>query len=267
MRRLSDWIVYKKEYLTLAGATVISLILIFSNDHPRVHTIRGFAFGTVSYVLEKVSLLTKYDNLYQNNRWLRAENARLMLENSRYKEALYENQRLKALLNFQKKSELILLPARVIGRNDRSFIKSIVLDVGSQSGIEKDMAVVTSQGLVGRVFSVTSNNAIVQLMQDRNFRVSSTVRRSRVSGITRWFSGNDLVLAEVPKRSDVNVGDFVVTSGLSTIFPGGLEIGQVREINDEEQGMFMTVLVRPSVHFSKLEEVFVVTLNPTVSTK
>ncbi len=264
MRRFSDWFVYRGEYLTFASATVLSLILIFSNNDPRLRTIRSYAFGSFGYVLEKATALQRYDHVYRHNRWLRKENARLMLENTQYKEAVYENERLRSLLEFKAKSQLELLPAKVIGEEENGFIHSIVLDVGENSGAKKNMAVVTSQGLVGRIYEVSAANSIVLLMLDRNFRVGSMLQRSRIAGIVKWESGNEVVLAQIAKRSDVSVGDAVITSGFSTIFPGGLQVGKIVRTSADEQGMFMTVVVKPAVDFSKLEEVFIVKMLPAV---
>ncbi|MCG8608528.1 rod shape-determining protein MreC, partial [bacterium] len=92
--------------------------------------------------------------------------------------------------------------------------------------------------------------------------VSAKIQRSRVTGIITWSEGNQVVLAEVPKRSDVKVGDSVISSGFSTIFPEGLEIGRVSEIDEDTDGMFMRILVQPAVDFASLEEVFIIRNQP-----
>ena len=120
------------------------------------------------------------------------------------------------------------------------------------------MAVVTAQGLAGKVLQVGNNHSTAELLLDRNFRVSALVQRSRVSGIVKWIEGESVVLSQVPKRSDVKIEDQVITSGLSLIFPGGLKIGKVTSVEEEEKGMFMTITLKPAVDFTKLEEVFVI---------
>jgi len=183
-----------------------------------------------------------------------------MLAYSRVKEAQYENQRLRQLLGFKAKSSEKLVPAKVIGRNENGFIHSILLNAGSNEGLKKDMAVVTAQGLVGKIFRIGKEEATAQLLLDHNFRVSAIVQRNRVTGIVEWQRTNQVTLAAVPKRSDIKVGDKIVTSGLSTIFPGGLEIGAVAQIDKKQPGMFLNIVIQPSVDFSRLEEVFIVQL-------
>lgn len=213
-------------------------------------------------MLEKVSVFTQLNGLREENERLRRKNAELMLVNSRLKEAQAENERLRELLQFKRTSQLDLLPAKVIGKVDDGFIHSIILASGAADSIQKNMAVVTAQGLVGKVFNVSQNHATTQILLDRNFRVSAMIQRSRVNGIIKWYEGNRVMLAEVPKRSDVAVGDTVITSGLSFIFPGGLQIGKVISCSESEGSMFMEVVVEPAVDFTRLEEVFVIRSRP-----
>jgi len=227
-----------------------------------VHTIRGYLFGAFAYLLQSVNTASFSDAGERENQWLRHENARLMLENIRNKEARYENERLRSLLSFKGSSRLELLPARVVGRSSGKLRQNLVLDIGSHSGVSRNMAVVTSQGLVGKILSVGSSSSKAILLLDGTFRASALVQRSRVGGIVHCESGRNVILSEVPKRSDVQVGDAVVTSGLSTILPGGLEIGDVVSAEEEDRGMFMRVVVQPAVDFSRLEEVFVVRMYP-----
>jgi rod shape-determining protein MreC len=223
-------------------------------------TLEGYGF-----ILEKISVIKRMNAISHENDWLRQKNAELMLENSRLQEALQENQRLRQMLEFKSTSQLDLVPARVIGKGSSGFIHSIILAVGEADSIQKNMAVVTAQGLVGKIFNVSEDHATAQLLLDRNFRASAMIQRSRVSGIVKWHAGNQVMLAEVPKRSDVQVGDVVITSGLSSIFPAGLEIGEVTDCRDDQQNMFMNILVHPAVDFAKLEEVFVIKRLPSQS--
>ncbi|MFQ5822454.1 MAG: rod shape-determining protein MreC [bacterium] len=258
MHRLYEWFINRKEYLTFLGAVIFSLILIFTNDVSQIQTVKSWTLDGFGLLLEKLSVLDRITSIYEENRWLRQKNAELMLDNSKLKEALLENKRLRQMLVFKSESQLDLIPAKVIGKGGNGFINSIILSIGHNDGLERNMAVVTAQGLVGKIFNVSRYRSTAQLLLDRNFRVSALIQRSRVTGIIKWHEGNQVFLAEVPKRSDVILGDVVVTSGYSTIFPGGLKIGYVIRISENEEGMFMNILVKPLVDFSNLEEVFVI---------
>ncbi len=262
MRSLNEWVSYRRDLFTLLAAILFSLGLLWSNEGLQIQTIQRWTLSGFGFLLEKVSFLSEMNSLREENEWLRQKNTELMLANSRLKEALNENRRLRELLDFKETSQLDLIPAKVIGKASNSFVNSIILAAGSADSIEKNMAVVTAQGLVGKVFSVTENHATGQLLLDRNFRVSAMTQRSRVNGIVKWREGNRVALAEVPKRSDVAAGDTVITSGQSFFFPGGLLIGKVVSLSESEQSMFMDILVEPAVDFTRLEEVFVIRSRP-----
>ena len=224
-----------------------------SMDTPRI-----WILGLLSVVGEQISHIENRFNLAEENAQLRRLNTELTLKNAQLREAYLENKRLRELLTFEQELSLNFVPVRVIGTSSREFITSVILNAGSEQGLGKDMPLVTYNGLVGKVYSVSKNQSIGQLLIDGNFRVSGRVQDSRVTGIVRWLRGNVLALEHVPKRSEVKIGDTIVTSGLTTMFPKGLSIGTVTEVSEDIAGLFMKVRLKPGVDFSKLEELFVV---------
>ncbi len=265
MRRLNQWVTYRRDFFTLLAAILFSIGLLLSNDGFQIQTVQAWALDGFGFFLEKISVITELNALRDENEWLRQKNTDLMLINSRLKEALGENIRLRELLDFKESSQLDLIPAKVVGKADNGFIHSIILASGSADSIQKNMAVVTAQGLVGKIFNVSEQHSTTQILLDRNFRVSARVQRSRVNGIIKWHEGNLVEFAEVPKRSDVVAGDTLTTSGFSFIFPGGLPIGKIIECRENEQSMFMDIIVEPAVDFTRLEEVFVIRSRPIKS--
>lgn len=259
MRRLQEWILSRKEVLTFLGTIIFSLTLIFSNKNAtQLQTVKVWTIGGVGVLLDKMSAVGALFSVYEENRWLRKRNTELMLQNSQLKEAEYENERLHNMLEFSDESALELTPARVIGKRHDAFVNSIVLSVGASDGLSKNMPVVISQGLVGKLYEVGKDYSISQLLLDRNFKVSAMIQRSRVTGIVNWNQGNSVSLTSVPRRSDVVAGDTVITSGYSSIFPKGLKIGIVTETRQDMRDLFMNIVVKPEVDFAKLEEVFVI---------
>lgn len=255
----NELLLHRRESITFFCAVLVSLVLIFSNNNSQIQHVRAWTVEGFGFFLSKVATLKGYYQLHETNLWLNEQNAGLMLENSRLREAALENVRLKNLLDFKSKSQFDLVVGKIIGHSQDGFIHSVILDVGKEEGIHKNMAVVTALGLAGKIFSISENNSIAHLLLDRSFRVGAIVQRTRTPGIVRWFqTGGELVLGEVWKRSDVKVGDAIVTSGMSRIFPGGLTIGEIRSISDEKLGMFMNIVIEPAVDFLRLEEVFVV---------
>jgi rod shape-determining protein MreC len=258
MPRFSQWLVSRRDGFALLCAVILSIVLLFSNDQTQIHAVRGWMLDGFGFVVDKISFWSKLNDLYKENQQLRRRSAELLIQNSRLREAGIENERLRTLLDFKSTSQLELIPARVVGKGEKGLINSILISTGRSENIRKNMAVVNAAGLVGKIYQVGDHYATVQIVFDRNFRVSAMVQRSRTTGIVRWQGGSQLVLGEIPKRSDIETGDTVITSGLSLIFPGGLDIGTVTAIDEHEDSMFMDILVEPIVDFQRLEEVLVI---------
>ncbi len=197
-------------------------------------------------------------NLHSDNDRLKKEIHVLKMENYRCRELLSTNRRLRELLNF---AEIFNWPgsaAQVIGRDPSGWFKSIIIDKGEKSGLKVNMPVVDARGVVGRLVSASPNYAKVLLIIDQNSAVDCIVQRSREKGILKGVSEKICELEYVVKTGDVVVGDTVITSGMGRVFPKGLPVGEVVEVNSAPGELFLNIKVRPMVDFSKLEEVLIV---------
>lgn len=170
-----------------------------------------------------------------------------------------ENMRLHRLLEFRETGPLRLLPAEVVGRDTRQWYSSIVIDKGTRLGVLPDMPVVAEGGLVGKVLESAPDVSTVLLVVDRRSRVGGVVERTRETGVAGGSSFNTLRLEYLPRRCDAKPGDRVVTSGLGGVYPRGLVLGDVISVYDAESGLASCADISPSVDFSRLEAVFVVT--------
>ncbi|UMZ72869.1 rod shape-determining protein MreC [Natranaerofaba carboxydovora] len=207
-----------------------------------------------------VMFLVNIRDLSQENQVLSeklTEYENLELENKELKE---ENERLRELLDFQEREEHDLIPAKVVGRDPNTWNQLIVINKGEAHGIREEMPVVTDDGLVGRTTSVSRNRSQVLLLLDPGSALSSIVQRSRVSGITEGIGDNSgvLQLINLPKDEDVEIDDVIITSGQGPIFPKGLKIGEIKEIEEEALGFTKRAIIQPAVNFNKLEEVFII---------
>ncbi|MDZ7373868.1 MAG: rod shape-determining protein MreC [candidate division KSB1 bacterium] len=247
-----------REWAEFGASIVLSLALLASNDDRPVQLVRATAISFAGAVQEQVSRVTRTFGLSRQVARLMSENAALLLELARYRDAALENQRLRALLGFKERAPYPLLPAEVVAHSGNSAIHSITINVGSADGVRRDAPVVTSQGLVGKVYLTGSDYSLVHVLLDRNFRAAAMVERSRVHGILRWSGGDYCLLDDVPIRSDVRLGDVIVTSGLGGIFPPGIRIGVVVQVSEDATSLFKQVYVKPYVDFSRLEEVAVI---------
>ena len=175
-----------------------------------------------------------------------------------------ENDRLRKMLEFEKETPGKLLAASVIGADSASFAKSLRINRGSRHGVQRNMAVVTPSGVLGRVSEVSAFYADVQLITDGRSAVPVRVQRTRAQGVLEGLGQGLCHLKYVSRAEDVQTGDVVITSGLGGIFPHGLVVGTVVSVDKKDFGVLQDVEVRPAADFARLpEEVLVVVENPT----
>jgi rod shape-determining protein MreC len=164
---------------------------------------------------------------------------------------------LSTLLALRESLDYAFVAARVIAKKQTALSKTIVIDKGSFDGLKTGMPVVAPPGLVGRLINVSWNVSKVLLITDENSNVDAILHRTRVQGI---FSGAGLhegKLKYITKNQDVIRGDTIISSGMGGVFPKGLLIGQVKNVEKQNKELFLKIDVTTFVDFSKLEEVLV----------
>ena len=259
MQRFYHFLGDHRGYVTLGIAVVLSLAMLSMDTTAKLRFARGVAAQLLSVGHWVFAWPMELSGLRFENRVLREQNMRLSLELLKFREARLENKRLHDLLAFRS-SQVdadAYFAAKVIARNPGRIANTILIDAGEVQGVSARMPVVTADGLVGRVLEAHRETAVVQLLLDRNSRVSAVVQReNRTQGIV-LSDGGVFYLTNVPVRSDIEVGDLVVSSGLGEVFPKGLYVGRVARLGEEGQELFREVILTPGVNFASLEEVFV----------
>ena len=187
----------------------------------------------------------------------------LETENHRMKEMVFENQRLRRLLQFQEKIPNPMIAAQVIGQDPSSWFKSVTINKGERDGVQRGMAVVSPEGMVGQILKTSSNYATVLLITDYNSAVDAIVQRTRAKAIVEGKGENRCQLKYLLRTEEASVGDIIVTSGLSGNFPKGLKIGEIRSVEKKGHGIFQYADLVPSVDLTKLEEVFIISEPPS----
>lgn len=194
---------------------------------------------------------------------LEKENERLKLENQSLREYKAEVNRIRNLMNFADKSVEMydMVGARVIARSPSNWYKGIMIDKGFKDGIRDGMPVINPSGLVGRVVNVSDYSAQVSLLTDRETAVGVIVQQSReTNGIVEGQGvSNQLRMVNIPYYSKIEVRNKIVTSGLSQIYPKGIDIGVVESVKREKNGLLLSANIKPVVDFDRLEEVLVIT--------
>ncbi|MFV8261626.1 rod shape-determining protein MreC [Aerococcus viridans] len=213
-------------------------------------------------------------NTYEDNQRLKSQISSLEELEAQNEILQSENEELSALLDLQ--PSLVgknVIASSVISRSPDTWLDSITIDVGTNSGIEESMSVMTESGLVGHVTEVSATSSKVQLLitennQMKNVAVSIQTDDGIVSGILSDYDEKtqELILKQVPNDAKVSEGNTVTTSGLGGISPEGLIIGEVTSASSDNFGLSQSVKVKPAADFKDIRSVLVImTLNESSS--
>ncbi len=203
---------------------------------------------------------------YVGLRHVRAENEILKKELADTQIALQQQRALadrtrslEQLLEFRDRTNLKMTAAEIVAAAAAPDFRTVTVDKGTRQGLKPDMAVIAPGGIVGRVVVPSANAAMVQLLIDRNAAAGAIIERreSRAQGVVVGTGEDRLRMEYVSETADVAVGDVVVSSGIDGIYPKGFIIGRV-EVVDKAGPAYKTILVRPAVDFTSLEEVLIV---------
>jgi rod shape-determining protein MreC len=240
-----------------------------TTDDESTRLIRIWAVDTVT-PLEKalVWVQTSTGNIWHNyfylrgvraeNRSLKAQVERMSLERVRMSQDADQARRLQALLAFKEQFISETMAAQVIGSSGSELSRSVYIDKGERDGIKPDMAVITADGIVGKVLRVYGSTSLVLLIDDQTSGVGALLDKTRLQGILRGTPSGEVVLEKVMSDETVPAGEMVLTSGGDGIFPKGLLVGRVTKVSPGSE-LFLNIRVRPAADLSKLEEVLVVT--------
>ena len=196
--------------------------------------------------------------LEEENRQLRREKALLSEQLNRYREGYLEGIRLQKLLALKDGFPYRTVAARVIDSDRTSLFKTLLINKGTSEGLRVGLAVLSDQGVVGRIIETSWHASRVLLMIDENSNIDALIQRSRAQGILQGAGAAGGNLKYISRTEEVLPGDVVLSSGLAGVFPKGLLLGVVTGVSRREGGLFQKIDVAPAVDFGKLEEVMAV---------
>jgi rod shape-determining protein MreC len=203
-------------------------------------------------------------NTYKGNKLLKARLEEYVALETQVQALKKENEQLRALLD-KKESlrDFIPIQATVIGRNPDRWQETVIVNKGEQHGVKKDMAVITPEGLVGKVQHASQFTSTVQLLSalDQKNRISAYVQgNENVFGLIEGYDEKRraLLLKRIPYNAKIKKKQKVLTSGLGGIFPKGLVIGEVIEVVPDQYGLTKMVYVKPAANFYDIDDVIIV---------
>ncbi len=253
----------------------VALLLVFSvlslslKRSPALTKVEGWMISLTAPGLQALEYLSRgarnlwggYFNLVgvqQENTLLKQRLTEYRQKEVRFQEAQQAMTRLEALLDLKRQVALPIIGARVIAYDPSMWSRCAMIDQGQAQGVKEGLPVLAPQGIVGRIVEAFPQYSKVILIVDRKSGADAMIQRTRVRGILQGKGGNRCSLEFVPKRADVQVGDLVLASGLSGLYPKGLVFGKVSGGNKKNPGLFQEIEVTPGVDLSALEEVLVV---------
>ncbi|MGA3334070.1 MAG: rod shape-determining protein MreC [Terracidiphilus sp.] len=244
--------------LDSTDAKGVRLIRLWANAviSPPERLIHASKIGAIGLWTNYIDLL----HVRRQNQDLENTVDRLRLEEAALLEDARQGQRLQALLGFQQKYIFTTQAAQVYGSSgsDRSHV--FYIDKGARDGLKPDMAVITADGIVGKVRDVFPHTAQVLAVNDATSGAGVILEKTRIRGILRGDASGRLEVVGILADERIQPGEHVLTAGGDLIFPRGLTVGVVEKVvRDPDRDAFIDILVKPAAHLDRLDEVLVIT--------
>lgn len=212
-----------------------------------------------------------FSNVKKENDELKAKNSELENKLVEYNSIKEENVRLRDVLNYTEvNNDYNYIGCDIIGYSGGNISNGYVINKGTNDGVKKDMIIINSSGLVGKIVKSESNYSIVQTILNKNIAVAAMVESTReTTGIIQGMTENKSLvkLSNIPIDSAIKEGDVILTSGLGMVYPKEIRIGEVMSIEVDNVGVMKNAMVKPYVDFNKLEELFIIIPKDDISAK
>ncbi len=196
----------------------------------------------------------------RDNKQFKARLESLEAQNARLQELSHENDRLRGLMKMSSENNVpVSVVANVIGYDASNWVKSISIDKGSSDGVQRGQPVIGAAGVVGQVIAAAPKSSRVLLLTDHASGVDAIIQSSRARGVVEGLGGSVCRWRFVLAADEVKIGDKVITSGADGIYPKGLLLGVVSDVDENSKGLFQSVEIDPAEDFLKLETVLVLT--------
>ena len=250
-------IIYKlREYIVLVILLLISLVLLPQNDNQEAKKIKSYAFATFAII---TNMSSSIGDLFDNSDALdeqRKINAELMLQLNSVRDHALENKNLKELLEFKEQSASQLIPTTIIAKNISNIQGSYIINSGWSDGVLKSMPVVNNDGLLGIVIEAEENFSVIRTLNNTSLKIAGTIQRSNINGVIYW-DGQNLIMHNIPTTANIDKGDRVVTSTLSSILPPSIPIGLVSKKESNVSGILSNIIIDPFVDVLTAKNAFV----------
>jgi rod shape-determining protein MreC len=258
MQRIIEFVVRFKNYIALCSLVVMSFSIISFGNLSKMGGFRAITVGSIGWIQSLFAWIPNPVALKSENIALRELNLQLSIESAKSRQAMVENVTLRKMLELPAYTDYQLIAADVIGKTTTQQRNYATINRGSNDGVREGMCCITDAGIVGIVIGTSPRNAVLQLLLNRDTKISAKDQRSRVDGIITWEGEQFLTMKDVPRALDVQAGDVVITSTYSTKYPANIVIGRITQVTEQPNTLFRRIVVEPAVNFATVEQVFVV---------
>lgn len=263
MRNLLEFLAKYNHWFVFLILEVVSMVLLFQYNSYQgsawfssANAVTGKLYEWDANVETFYSLTKVNQELTQRNAYLEQEVQKLSdsLVSVTKDSSIYHRDQFALLRNYR------LIPAKVVANSVDKPGNLMTIDKGSADGIHKDMGVISGTGVVGIVYLVAEHYAIVIPVLNTKSNISCMIQNRGYFGYLRWKGGvSDLAyLEEVPRHAHFKLGDYVVTSGYSAVFPPGVRVGRILHVFNSADGLSYRVQLRLSTDFARLRDVCVI---------
>ncbi len=247
-----------RDRIVFLGLILLCVLLLNLPDEIKISTASSVGRYAFLPLHRSISFITYLTDLGDRNRELLKKTTILGLETLELSQLKAENHRLRRLLLFKERADIDLRVARIYARSGGIVDASLFLNRGAHDNLRPGMAVVTPDGLIGRIKTVFPSSSVVILLSDPAMQVSVYAKDCRTLGIARWSSSKGYLVENIQRRSGIKAGELLLTTGYGGAFPRGIAVGRVSEVKSDRSGMFMHVEYSPSSTLGDLEDVLVV---------
>lgn len=261
MRNLVDFIIKHYNWLIFLLLEVVSLTLLFNFNSYQSYVALSSANSVVGALYEGKSDITSFLSLKEVNKELTRSNAELQQQVLLLTEEL---QRYGAnswhIEQVLRSKHYTLVSGQVVQNSISKRDNLITIDRGSADGVKQDMGVVSGNGIVGVVYMVGPHYSIVMPVLSIHSSVSCEINGTGYFGYLRWLGGDChyAYVEDVPRHAKFKIGQWVVTSGYSAIFPQGIPVGKIRQYEESPDGVSFRLIVELATDFSNLRDVCVI---------
>ena len=240
--------------------TILSLFLLLTGERLPTAALRGIGAWVFAPLDRVVLSADRMAAAWAENQELHRRITELMLENERLRIGGVENQELRRALGLPIARRFTMQPVEILALAGEGLPTAATVSAGRRQGIEQGDAVMTGEGLLGRIGETYDNLSRVMLITDPNSAVACEVESTGVLGVLRLALSPRarLVLANVPLTDTLRAGQRVLTSGYSRHYPRGLAVGRVLRVSPDASRLMLEVEVAPAVRLSRLRHAFVI---------